>query len=305
MQIIPLDLGFQGLEHAIAVYLVRGPAGAILIETGPGSTLQNLLRRLAEQGLEAADIRHVLVTHIHLDHAGAAGWWANQGAQIYVHHVGAPHLIDPSRLLNSAGRIYGSLMDQLWGETLPAPAANVTSLADGDTVNVAGLQLTALDTPGHAWHHHVFRLGDVAFAGDAAGVRLPVGEWISVPAPPPEFKLDIWQKTLQRLQAERFAALFLTHFGRVDHVADHLQRFGERMTTAATFIRERMEAGESRDLILQHYLSWNQEMALAQGVPAAVFEQYEAANPLYMSVDGIMRYWQKQQQKEAASNQHR
>lgn len=303
MEIIPLDLGFQGLEHAIAAYLVRGPAGAILIETGPGSTLQNLLSALAKQGLEAADIRHVLVTHIHLDHAGAAGWWANQGAQIYVHHVGAPHLVDPSRLLASAGRIYGSLMGLLWGETLPAPADRVIPLEDGDPIHVAGLQLTALDTPGHAWHHHVFRLGDVAFAGDAAGVRLPVGEWISVPAPPPEFKLDVWQKTLQRLRAERFAALYLTHFGRVDDVTEHLERFGERLMAAATFIREHMEAGESRDQIVQRYVSWNQEMALAQGVPAAVFEQYEAANPLYMSVDGIMRYWQKQQQKAAASDQ--
>jgi glyoxylase-like metal-dependent hydrolase (beta-lactamase superfamily II) len=142
-----LDLNFLDTPHAIAAYLIVGLEGPVLVETGPGSTRENLAARLAEHGYTPADIRHALVTHIHLDHAGAAGWLAQHGAHIYVHQVGAPHLVDPSKLLNSARRIYGDLMDTLWGETLPVPAGRVTALTDGQAIHVAGLTFTALDSP--------------------------------------------------------------------------------------------------------------------------------------------------------------
>ena len=300
MQIHTLDLDFQNVRHAIAAYLVEGPAGWLLVETGPMSTLQTLLKRLAAHGLEPADIRHVCVTHIHLDHAGAAGWWAQQGARIYVHHVGAPHLVDPGKLWQSASRIYGDETKALWGEVLPAPAAQVTALADGDTVEAVGLTLTALDTPGHAWHHHVFRLGDVAFSGDAAGVRVPGSGWVSLPAPPPEFNVEVWQQTLDRLESEQFTALYLTHFGRIADVSNQLQQLRAIMAAATAFVREQMEAGVPRDLIADRYVGWNREQALAAGMPADAFARYEAANPLPMSVDGIMRYWRKRAEKAAA-----
>ncbi len=169
-----IDTQFQGMSQVTAVYLLVGPEGPVLIETGPGSTLPAVLHGLAKHGYSPADIRHVLVTHIHLDHAGAAGWWAQQGAQIYVHHLGGPHLVDPRRLIQSATRIYGEMMDTLWGEIVPAPADRVTTLYDGDTVSAGGLIFTALDTPGHANHHHSYLLetpdGRIAFTGDAAGV---------------------------------------------------------------------------------------------------------------------------------------
>ena len=116
MKVFVLDLDFQHTPRTMAAYLIVGNAGPVLVETGPGSTLPMLHARLSEHGYEPKDIQHVLVTHIHLDHSGAAGWWANQGAAVYVHHVGAPHLIDPARLLRSAGRIYGEAMDHLWGQ---------------------------------------------------------------------------------------------------------------------------------------------------------------------------------------------
>jgi glyoxylase-like metal-dependent hydrolase (beta-lactamase superfamily II) len=293
MQIHTLDLGFQHLGQVIASYLIVGSAGPVLVETGPGSTLTKLKARLAEHGYQPADIHHVLVTHIHLDHAGAAGWWAQQGSQIYVHHVGAPHLIDPSKLLASASRIYGDQLDSLWGETLPAPADKVTDLYDGDTIQVEGLTFVALDTPGHAYHHHVFQLEDVAFAGDSAGVRIPGTTFVDLPAPPPEFDLEAWLRSIDRLLAQDFAAIYPTHYGRVDKWRRQLQTLTGLINEAAEFVRCRMADGLEREAILDHYLAWHQRRLESAGVSADLAARYEAANPAYMSVDGLMRYWRK------------
>jgi glyoxylase-like metal-dependent hydrolase (beta-lactamase superfamily II) len=296
MNIHPLDLNFQDTPNVIASYLIVGPAGPALVETGPASTLETLKARLDEHGYTPADIRHVLVTHIHLDHAGAAGWWARQGAQVYVHHVGAPHLVDPSRLLTSAKRIYGDAMDVLWGETLPAPAERVQDLHDGDKVEAGGLTFTALDTPGHARHHLVFRLGEVAFTGDAAGVRLPGSAFISLPAPPPEFDLEAWQKTVTRLLDLDLTTLYPTHFGPVESARQHLEALAGLMDQSAEFVRERMQAGSERDAIVQQYVSWNRERAPSYGLSESDLRRYETVNPTFMSVDGLMRYWHKRGQ---------
>ncbi len=288
-----LDLNFRDTPQAIATYLVVGPEGPALVETGPSSTLETLRARLAECGYAPTDIRHLLVTHVHLDHAGAAGWWARQGAQVYVHHVGAPHLIDPSKLLGSARRIYGDRMDSLWGDVLPIAPDRVTALHDGDTVHAAGLTFTALDTPGHATHHHVFRLGNIAFSGDAAGVRLPDSSLIALPSPPPEFDLEAWLGTLARLSRENFSTIYPTHFGPIDDVRAHLETLNVLLRQSAEFVRVRMQAGVERDALVRQYVEWNRERAVKQGIREEVFRQYETANPLFMSVDGIMRYWRK------------
>jgi len=305
MNVHTLDLAFQGLPESIAAYLVEGPDGVLLVETGPMTTLETLKVRLAERGLTTEDVKNVVVTHIHLDHAGAAGWWAQQGARVYVHHVGAPHLVAPEKLWQSASRIYGDLMETLWGEILPAPADRVIPLHDGDVVEAAGLTLTALDTPGHAWHHHAFRLenafhlGNVAFSGDAAGVRVPDSQWVSLPAPPPEFNMEAWEQTMDRLEAEQFDALYLTHFGRITDVNNQLQQLRTVMEAATAFVRREMEVGTPRDELVEKYISWNREQAQAAGMSTSAFDQYEAANPLYMSVDGIMRYWRKREEAAA------
>ena len=293
VKIYPLDLDFQAIPQAIAAYLVVGPEGPVLVETGPASTLETLKMRLAEHGYTPADIRHVLVTHIHLDHAGAAGWWARQGADVYVHHVGAPHLVDPSRLLSSAQRIYGAAMGTLWGETLPAPAERVHPLQDNDVVEVRGLTFTALDTPGHARHHHVYRLGEIGFTGDAAAVRLPGNPFISLPAPPPEFDREAWQKTIARLLDQGFATIYPTHFGLLTDVRDHLEALADLIDRSAAFVHKRMQTGLGRDELAKEYLAWVEERAYTQGLPKKEFQVYETANPTGMSVDGIMRYWRK------------
>jgi len=294
MKIHTLDLDFQGLPNTIASYLVEGPEGPVLIETGPGSTLPNLLANLNRHGYTPADVSHVLVTHIHLDHAGAAGWLATQGATIYVHHFGARHLVDPGKLLASASRIYGDRMDSLWGEMVPAPAEQVVALHDGDQFEAAGLTFTALETPGHARHHHVFQVGSVGFAGDTAGIRLPESPFIDIPAPPPEFDREAWLVSLKRLRQVDFERIYPTHFGPVDDVADHLDRMALLVNEATEWIRAQLEAGLSRDQLVAAYENWTRERGSAAGVDVNTMKRYEMANPLYMSVDGIIRYWQKQ-----------
>lgn len=294
MQIHTLDLDFQGTPRAVAAYLVDAPGGPVLIECGPGSTIAALTAALADHGCAPRDVRHVLVTHIHLDHAGAAGWWAAHGARIYVHAAGAPHLADPSRLLASAARIYGDAMERLWGAMLPVPPDQLVPLADGTVVDAAGLEITAIDAPGHAGHHLVYRIGAIAFTGDAAGVRLPGETLIALPAPPPEFDREAWDRTLDRLAGLDLRTLYPTHFGPCGDAAGHLAALRETLHAATDFIRDGMTAGLERDDLVRDYTAWSLARARALGVSDAAWAAYELANPLFMSVDGIARYWRKQ-----------
>lgn len=321
MKLHILDTHYQGMPQVTAVYLLIGPDGVALVESGPGSTLPAVLDALAAHDVLPADVRAVLLTHIHLDHAGAAGWWARQGARLYVHHVGAPHLIDPTRLLASATRIYGDRMDELWGEMQAAPAERVTPLYDGDTVSAAGLTFTALDTPGHAYHHHAYRLGDghggaVLFTGDAAGVVLPHVGVVDLPAPPPEFHLETWLNTLDRLAATATQAgvhtFYPTHYGPVTDIHGHLTALRTLMIDAVAFVAGRvadLTGGATdaladkgslleppvRSRLLDEYIAWNRERAAALRLSPTIIRSYELANPLFMSVDGILRYLRKKQ----------
>ncbi|NUM49110.1 MAG: MBL fold metallo-hydrolase, partial [Anaerolineales bacterium] len=222
--IYTLDLNFQGQPHTIATYLIPHSSGAILIETGAGSTISALTTALQNHGFTPADITHVLLTHIHLDHAGAAGWLARQGAHIYVHKVGTPHLLNPDRLLISAERIYREHMKPLWGEFLPVPADNLTSLSDGDTITIGNHQFTALDTPGHATHHMSYLWENVCFTGDVGGVRLPGVAHVRIPAPPPEFHLAQWRTSLARLRTLDLQHVAPTHFGLFNDPQTHFNQ---------------------------------------------------------------------------------
>lgn len=291
-----IDLHFQGVAQCIASYIIETNDGLVMIETGPETSRQHALDGLAHLGFKSSDVNHVLLTHIHFDHAGAAGWWAQQGAHVYVHYFGAKHIIDPSKLIASATRIYGDKMDTLWGDILPAPAENVTELHDQDVIEVGGLKIIAHETPGHARHHHVFQLGDIAFTGDAAGIKLPNYELLDLPAPPPEFDLEVWQATVDKLLAFNFRAIYPTHFGENTAVSTHLNGIKALINESANFVKERMDVGQERDLILAEYETWNRERALASGLSNEAIDKFLLVNPLYMSVDGIMRYWRKREQ---------
>jgi glyoxylase-like metal-dependent hydrolase (beta-lactamase superfamily II) len=285
-----LDLKFQGVAEAIAAFLVLGPGGPVLIETGPGSTVPALERELARCGVTADEVRDVLITHIHLDHGGAAGWWARRGARVHVHPNGAPHLIAPSKLLTSAERIYGDRMQSLWGEYWASPAAQVVTHRDGEVIEAGGLSFIAHDTPGHARHHLVYQLGNVAFAGDLAGIRLSARPHTRLPTPPPEFDRDEWLASVERMRALKLDRLYLTHFGEVSEVAAQWEAVARLVTDSAEAARAALERGADREAIIAAFAEREAAQLAAAGVEAAL---YNSVGPLGMSVDGLLRYWRK------------
>jgi glyoxylase-like metal-dependent hydrolase (beta-lactamase superfamily II) len=292
-RIVTLDLNFQGRAHAIASYLIRHPDGAILIESGPGSTLTGLQAGLAAEGLSPRDVTHVLLTHIHLDHAGAAGWLACQGAQIYVHSVGAPHMLHPEKLLASATRIYGDRMDSLWGEFLPVPEEKLVVPQDEETIEIGNLRFTPINTPGHAEHHYAYLFEDTCFSGDVGGVRIPGYPYLRVPMPPPELHLERWHASIARLRSLKFNTIAPTHFGMFDDVAWHLAEVEKGLGSASRWLEEVMPSDPSIEQMRQKYTDWIEDEGKAMGLDENVVRAYELANPLGMSADGLLRYWKK------------
>jgi len=293
-----LDLHFQDRPQTIAAYLIPHEDGAALVETGPGATFPRLQAQLADHGLTPADISEVLLTHIHLDHAGAAGHLAKHGATIYAHHVGVPHLANPEKLLASAERIYGDDMDQLWGDMHPVPDDQLVALDDEDTVPLGDRQALALDTPGHASHHMSYVVGDVCFTGDVGGVRLPGEEYVELPLAPPEIHLDHWRESLTRLRvaADRhdLTRLAPTHFGIYEDVAAHLDRLEGVIDAADAWATDALpEWAENDEALREAVTEWMHDLAVANGVDEDAWERYELANPSWMAALGLRRYWRK------------
>jgi glyoxylase-like metal-dependent hydrolase (beta-lactamase superfamily II) len=292
-RIITLDLNFQGRPKSIASYLIRYGDGAVLIESGPGSTLAALEAGLAKEGLSPRDVTHVLLTHIHLDHAGAAGWLARQGAQIYVHPVGAPHMLDPEKLIASATRIYGDKMETLWGEFLPVPEDKLHMPQDADEIVIGNLRFVTINTPGHAEHHYCYLFEDVCFTGDVGGVRIPGYQYLRIPMVPPELHLERWRESMRRLREEKFARIAPTHFGIFDDPEWHLRAVENAIDDAERWMEEVMPAAPSiealRQLFTERVLADNEKLGLSEEVVNA----YQLANPPGMSADGLMRYWKR------------
>lgn len=297
-----LDLEFMGTPHTIASYVIQGETGLVMIETGPSTCLEQAQDGLKSIGLSVSDIKHVLLTHIHFDHAGAAGWWAAHGAHVYVHHVGAKHMIDPSRLIKSATRIYGDLMETMWGPLLPIDPDHLTELYDGDRIEVGDLSFVALDTPGHASHHMTYILDDIAFTGDAGGTRLHGRGLIDIPAAPPEFQAELWLESVKKIASYNFREIYPTHFGKVEEVASHLSELQTFIGDASLFIKKMMEEDQSQSEMITAFKAWQTERAKAAGLSDAEINQYFVATPPYMSVAGISRYWRKKWEAEQGSS---
>jgi glyoxylase-like metal-dependent hydrolase (beta-lactamase superfamily II) len=293
MKVNIIDLRFQAIPGVIAVFLVNGPGGKVLIETGPESTREHLLAGLRGHGVAPADLAGVFVTHLHLDHAGAAGWFAAQGVPLYVHEKGARHLIDPGRLVESARMIYGDRFDSLWGAMVPAPADRVHSLSDGAVIELAGLQVEAISTPGHAFHHHAFRIGKDLFTGDAAGARLGGNSFLSVTSAPPQFDLEHTLASIDRLASIGAERLFLTHFGEISDPGSHLSAYREVVQMNAEFIRERLAGGVDALALQLAYEAFQSDQALRHQLPHDLWDRYQAINGTAMCADGIRLYWEK------------
>jgi len=295
-RIVTLDLNFQGRSHAIAAFLVRYADGASLIEIGPGSTLSALQAGLAKECLSPHDITHVLLTHIHLDHAGAAGWLAQQGAEIFVHPVGAPHMLNPEKLIASATRIYGDRMEALWGEFLPVPEIKLKVPKDAEVVKIGALEFLPINTPGHAEHHYSYLFEDILFCGDVGGVRIPGYPYLRVPMPPPELHLERWHESIARLRKEKFAHIAPTHFGIFDDPIWQLDEVEKGLDSASRWLDATLPANPPIDELRQSFTDWMMAEGEKIGLDEEVVKAYELANPLGMSADGLLRYWKKVRQ---------
>jgi glyoxylase-like metal-dependent hydrolase (beta-lactamase superfamily II) len=270
----PIDLVHGGAARTIGSYLVETPAGLALFDCGPSSCLPALEAGLAERGVELGAIRHLLLSHVHLDHAGAAGSLvrAQPALQVWVSEIGAPHLVDPSRLERSARRLYGDAFDGLWGELAPVPEANV---------NVVGNRAAGLDVfaaPGHASHHVCYFDGSTLYAGDAAGVRIQPSRSVLPPTPPPDLDVEAWYRTFEQIERRAPERLALTHFGLADDVGRHLAELRERLDTWAA----RVEQGANEAEFVA---------AAKADLPPEEADAYDRAMPFWQSYAGLRRYW--------------
>ena len=294
-EIVILDLNFQNCKNAIASYLIPYKEGLILIDSGPGSTQEQLEKNLLDHDRDLGEITHVLLTHIHLDHAGAAGWLAGSGAQIFVHERGAPHMLDPTKLIASAARIYQDQMNVLWGDFLPVPENQLTVLSDGDEISIGQYTFLALDTPGHANHHMAYLLGDICFSGDIGGGRInTMGlRYLRVPMPPPEFDPPKWRNSIERLKRERISKIAVTHFGIYDDITWHLNAVLEELDAAEEWMDKTLPQNLPISELRKEFVQWALNRSRKLGINEDVLGTFEKANPSGMSADGIKRYWDK------------
>lgn len=292
-----IDLRFRGSDRVIATAVLSGPDGVTLVDPGPTSCLPALEDGLRQRGLTLRDVRALLLTHIHLDHAGAAGTIVERvpAIRVYVHERGAPHLIDPAKLLASATRLYGDQMDTLWGAFLPVPSANVNVLQGGERVAVAGTTLRVAYTPGHAKHHvsYLDETTGAAYVGDTGGIRVS-GDYLLAPTPPPDIDLAAWRQSLDDIEAWQPVSLLLTHFGVVTGAKAHLARFREVLARQAEAVRESLVAGRTDEERTQVFVE-RLRRDIRQALPEHEARATELAAPFDQLWQGLARYWSKQQ----------
>lgn len=292
-----IDLAFLGHQQTIAAFLIGTTEGPVLIETGPHSTLPTLKKGIEAAGYAFEDVKHVFLSHIHLDHAGSAWAFAEHGATIYLHPFGERHMARPEKLLASAKMIYKDDMDRLWGTLKPIPPENLRVVEDNETIKIGKTRLRALFTPGHAVHHIAWQMGSVLFAGDVAGVKIDNGI-IVPPCPPPDIHIDNWKASIKKIRDKRFDALYLTHFGEVKEVKMHLQELQGRLVNWANWIKPYWEQGSEQKDVVPLFQEYVKKQLIAGGVTGINLERYEGANPSWMSVAGLYRYWKKQAAKQ-------
>ena len=298
MKVETIDLNFLGTERVIASFLLVGEGSAAIVEAGPTTCLEHLQSGLKANGVSPEDVNRVLLTHIHLDHAGASGHLAEllPNATFYVHELGYPHLADPSKLVKSATRIYGERMEELWGETRPVPEERLVILGDGEEVEVAGGRLVAHDTPGHAYHHLAYLEPDSGslFAGDVAGIRLPGQSYVRPPTPPPEIDVEAWVRSIEKIRKISPRTLHPTHFGGYDDVERHLSELEQRLQDWLLFVEGRSNEGASREEISEELRIKGDAEMLAEGAAPEESEHYDLAGNYEMLTAGILRYVERQ-----------
>jgi len=288
---------FLGENEIIGSYLLAGRNELAIIDPGPGSMVESLLASIREAGFDPEDVTHILATHVHLDHAGATGSLVRQlpGAHVYVHRKGAPHLLDTTKVIASASRIFGDRMKLLWGEIESTPQERLHIIEGGDILNIAGRRLEVHYTPGHAVHHVIFfdvHSGEL-FAGDVAGVRLQGVDYVRPPTPPPDLDLEAWSDSINLVKSLRPDVLYIGHFGAVRNIPEHFERLREKLYSWGDFVLGAMRDGKDEGEIIRMLIKHTKPELLQVAHDPHVLDRYEIATNYPMTVQGYMRYWRK------------
>lgn len=292
-----VDLHFLGRPEIIATAILHGPPGVALVDPGPTTTIENLTRALETKGIRLDDVRQLLITHIHLDHAGASGTIVEKHPhiEVIVHVRGGPHMIDPAKLLASAGRLYGQDMDRLWGEVKPVPAKNVRVVEGGEVMSIVGREVRIEYTPGHASHHvsYLDAASRVAFVGDTAGIRRGSGAFVMPPTPPPDIDLEAWRASERKLLAWDPDTLFLTHFGPYHGARQHLQAMFENIADWSRIVRRLLADASMTEEDRQARFVDEALLDLLRRLGESESADYVRAGGLSYSWQGLARYWRK------------
>jgi len=287
MKVHDIGLDFQGKLFAISSFLVETSDGPAY------STIQSLEKGIQKCGYQITDIKHVLLTHIHLDHAGAAWYFAQKGAQIYLHPLGYKHMHDPSKLLASAKMIYGDMMEQLWGTLKPIDAKKLTIVEDRTQITIGEKTFKAIYSPGHAKHHVAWQLDNIMFTGDVAGICIKNGPVVP-PCPPPDIHIEDWIESIQKiLNLKEVDTYYLTHGGKVQHCEAHMEKLQDMLKAYADFMLPYYKAGTKPQEVVQPFNNFVKELLLKNGATQNELDTYESANPSFMAVAGLLRYWKK------------
>lgn len=299
-----IDLNFCDTPKSIATGVYTTDEGVVLVDPGPGSCVATLRAELKKDGIAVRDIQAILLTHIHLDHAGATGALVNENPKInvFVHERGAPHLVDPSKLLNSANQLWGvEGVAKLWGPVLPINALNLTVLRGGEQINAAGQLFEVRYTPGHASHHVSYfdaRIG-VGWVGDTAGLRFGPTLFALAPTPPPDIDLEAWRNSLNVIRAWHPKTVFVTHFGPHSDAMEHLDQFEQGLLALADMARSAFESDASEDEKYAQFKA-DVERFVHRSVPIDETGPYENVAPLEFNWRGLARYWRRRLQATEA-----
>jgi glyoxylase-like metal-dependent hydrolase (beta-lactamase superfamily II) len=290
------DLQFQDTPRVIATAVLSGPSGVALVDPGPTSSLPTLKGELERAGISMRDVTALLITHIHLDHSGSAGTLVreNPNLRVLVHAKGAPHLIEPGKLVASAARLYGDAMDRLWGEVAPVPEQALVVVQGGERVEAGGRSLEVAYTPGHASHHVSYFAPDagIAFVGDTAGVKVVPDGDVVPPTPPPDVDLEAWHDSLARIERWGPESLFLTHFGPTGAVGSHLSTLRDRLEAASAFVKASL-AREGSDEEREAWFVEECRRVLREHMSGNAARVYEVADRFDLNWRGLARYWRK------------
>lgn len=294
-----LDDMWMGRPRSISTALMESDGHRAIVDPGPGSTLKTLREQLQAHSLSVSDLDAILLTHIHLDHAGSTGALVRENPRlvVYVHTRGAPHMIDPTKLLASAVRLWPNDLERLFGEMLPVPEQNLHILEGGETLTLGAREIEVVYTPGHASHHVSFfeNLDRVAFVGDTTGVRIEGHPYAMPATPPPDIDLGIWESSFEAILERHPQRLFLTHFGFSDDPPGHIAQFRERLHRWAAVTEKTIRTAKSESAAMESFMATMRE-EISEYLPADEVEHYIHSAGLNLSFLGLARYLRKRAQ---------